>query len=182
MKVTTKVVDGESRTFQKTGMRCQECNHPFFHDLEVNIPIERYVKEMGSIKCPQCGSGKLYMGLSLSLSEDRAMRSSAVSVEDRYLDWLENGETGLSSKFVGDFMTTGKGEKAYPHDYDDLRRVILLLDRIPEWSPRMRELTSIEGWERIAPRWEEIVAAVLQADPEAKSPTSAAHLLAGIYR
>lgn len=170
------------RTFQRTGMRCQNCSQPFIAEMEVNVPVERWVESMKAITCPECGSDKLYMGMGLSLSEDRERRREGGSVEERLGDWLHNGERGLSSEYVAHHMSGVEVPPSYPHDYDDLRRVILLLDRIPEWVPRMHELADTKGWEGIAPKWAEIVAAVLKADPEAKHPKSAEDLLSGIYR
>lgn len=170
------------RVYQMTGMRCQDCQTPFNAEVEVDIPVERWVSSMGAVRCPDCGSNSLFMGMGLSLSEDRARRRDGGTIEERLGDWLDNGERGLSSEYVAHYMSGVEARHAYPHDYDDLRRVILLIDRIPEWSSRMQELSEVKGWERIAPQWEAIVAAVLEADPEAKNPTAAADILTGIYQ
>ena len=180
-KIRREYPDGV-RTYQMTGFRCQPCDHPFTAEMEVNVPVERWVSSMRSVTCPECGSGELYMGMGLSLSEDRARRISRGTVEERLADWLQNGERGLSSEYVAHHMSGTDAAVSYPHDYDDLRRVILLLDRIPEWEPRMKELAETDGWQAIAPRWTEIVTAVLAADPEARRPTDAADILTGIYR
>ena len=173
---------GGIRTFQMTGLRCQDCDTPFTAEVEVNVPVERWVASMTAVSCASCGSGKHFMGMGFSLSEDRSRRRVGGGPEERLGDWLHNGERGLSSEYVAHHMSGQEADLAYPHDYDDLRRVILLIDRIPEWAPRMQELSAVEGWEKIATRWDEIVKAVLDADPEAKKPTGAAHILTGIYK
>ena len=180
MKIQKSFPDGV-RTYQITGMRCRACDKPFKSELEVDVPIERYVASMRSVRCPSCHGNDLLMGMGLTLSEDRAMRMEGGTVQERVEDWLKNGETGLSSEYVVAHMTGTPATPSHPHDYDDLRRVILLLDRIPEWSDRMVELGAVPGWAGIGPRWKEIVTAVLAADPEACSPTEAADLLQGIY-
>ena len=180
MKIQKSFPDGV-RTYQITGMRCRTCDTPFKSEIEVEVPIERYVASMRSVRCPSCQGNDLLMGMGLTLSEDRAMRMKGGSIQERVDDWLRNGETGLSSEYVVAHMTGTQAPSSHPHDYDDLRRVILLLDRIPEWSDRMAELGSVTGWAGIGPRWTEIVTAVLAADPEARSPTEAAAMLQGIY-
>ncbi len=180
-KIHREYPDGV-RTYQMTGMRCQDCQTPFTAEIEVDVPVERWVASMGAVRCPNCSSNSLFMGMGLTLSEDRARRRDGGTIEERLGDWLHNGERGLSSEYVAHFMSGVEARHAYPHDYDDLRRVILLIDRIPEWSSRMQELSEVKGWERIAPQWETIVAAVLEADPEAKHPTAAADILTGIYQ
>ena len=181
MKIQKSFPDGV-RTYQITGMRCRTCDTPFKSEIEVEVPIERYVASMRSVRCPSCQGNDLLMGMGLTLSEDRAMRMEGGSIQERVDDWLRNGETGLSSEYVVAHMMGTQAPSSHPHDYDDLRRVILLLDRIPEWSDRMAELGSVTGWAGIGPRWAEIVTAVLAADPEARSPTEAAAMLQGIYR
>lgn len=180
-KIHREYPDGV-RTYQMTGLRCQDCHTPFTAEIEVDVPVDRWVASMQSVKCPECGSNSLFMGMGLSLSEDRARRRRGGTIEERLGDWLQNGERGLSSEYVAHFMSGAEAHIAYPHDYDDLRRVILLIDRIPEWAPRMQELSDVKGWERIAPKWEAIVTAVIEADPEAKNPTGAAEILSGIYQ
>lgn len=184
MKVKIVVKDGVVMKYQKTGMRCQTCNTPFTIDQQVEIPVDQYVKQMMETKCPQCGSQELYMGMGLRLSEDRKMRMVGGTLEERLIDWYENGETGLSSSFLAyrlSGMEIFKTHPAHPHDYDDLRRVILLIDRIPEFNETIIEMQNEPGWAKIATRWGEIIEAVLKADPEAISPKDAAGVLKDIY-
>jgi len=185
MKITKVCERGEVRSFQKTGFRCLCCNHPFTAELEVDIDIRLYVKNMSAIRCPECNCKKIGMGLGLSISEDRSMRLQGGTLVERIEDWITNGETGASSLYVAKRLSDPYRKdlkSSYPHDYDDLRRVILLIDRIPEWSSKMDGLKNEEGWEKIATQWNEIVAAVLEADPEAISPKTAAPLLETVFK
>ena len=185
MKIRHEETPHGVRSYQKQGMRCGACDTPFKAETEVNVPIDRYVASMMAITCPTCGASaknsNMLLGMGLSLPEDRALRIASGSLSDRVSDWHANGETGLSSEYVASYMTGEITNPAHPHDYDDLRRVILLLDRIPEWTSRMAELAEVPGWYGIATRWQEIVDAVITADPEALKPTSASHVLEGIY-
>lgn len=185
MRLVRENDNGLIREYQMTGMRCRKCNTPFQSKMEVNIPIDQYVKQMRSIKCPSCGSKELTLGLNLSLSEDRGMRKNLERIEDRLQEWLDNGEIGLSSLYLASVLSgdaTIAKEAAYPHDYDDLRRSLLLLDRIPEWKNEMFRMARKEGWEKIANRWPEIEAAILEADTEALNPTSAESVLKTIFK
>jgi DNA-directed RNA polymerase subunit RPC12/RpoP len=170
----------EDPVFQVMGYRCQSCDRPFKASIQVEVSLDQWVKNAGAVRCPHCGSNKLYLGMGLSLSEDRALRKG-VTLDQRIKDWRENGETGLSSEAVLDYMVGNHAPTSHPHDYADLRRVILLLDRFPEWSSRMGELAGIDGWKGIAGQWDELVRRVLAADPEAKSPQDARDFLEGIY-
>jgi len=170
------------RTFQIQGLRCKSCDLPFTTEVEVNVPVELWFASMTSRSCPDCGSRDLHLGMGLSLSEDRARRPSGGSIEERLADWYRNGERGLSSQYVADRMMGREADPAHPCDYADLKRVILLLDRIPEWAPRMKELSDLPGWRRISEEWDLIVEAVIAADPEARNPVAAAAVLDGIYR
>ena len=161
--------------------RCGKCKTPFKARTRMNCPVDEYVKEILALKCPNCGGKKLFLGFSLSLTEDRHMRVDSKNKKTRIQDWLANGETGLSSESVVSFMEEGIEPASYPHDYADLRRVILLVDRIPEYEKRMHEMEKFAGWEKIAPIWEELVATIKKSDPDLLEPTGAESLLKGIY-
>lgn len=61
-----------------------------------------------------------------------------------FVEWLRTGERGLSSEAIAEQMSglpvgQGYGFSNHPSDPADLRRCRLLLDRVPEWQPRMSE-------------------------------------------
>lgn len=80
------------------------------------------------------------------------------------IKWLANGERGISSNFIVAHLTgidTGErdGRFAYPHDPDDLRRCLMLLDQVPELVPlfeNMRKASPV--WDRLVTAWPELVA------------------------
>lgn len=80
-------------------------------------------------------------------------------------EWLFGDDTGLSSMCLFRTMS-GIPEPAdrwkrgqHPHDPADLGRCIRLLERHPEWVPRLAEM-AVHGpvWEALVARWDELVA------------------------
>lgn len=64
------------------------------------------------------------------------------TIEQRALQWLLSGDTGTSSETLCAFML-GMERGRYssvPSDADDRGRCIRLLQRIPEWLPRLPQL------------------------------------------
>ena len=86
-------------------------------------------------------------------------------VQDAVFDWLADGEVGISSKAIA--LTAARGATYrrkellgdHPHDPDDLRRCVLLLDRIPQ----ARELAfpvlvqRCPYWAALIPQWDRLV-------------------------
>ncbi len=78
------------------------------------------------------------------------------------IDWFFNGDVGTSSKTILAHMIeinwTGKyGKYNHPHDPSDFNRCLELLERFPEFSPRLNELSSISPyWAVLVLHWNEI--------------------------
>jgi hypothetical protein len=70
--------------------------------------------------------------------------------------WLLSNDTGSSSKTMCRFFLLGEARGSTPSDWDDFGRCYRLLERIPEWRPRVQELQVIPGWEILAQNWVEI--------------------------
>lgn len=70
-------------------------------------------------------------------------------VEVRALFWALAGETGTSSKAIAKHMTGFSAEQPFgfmpPSDRDDRRRCIRLLELIPEWLPRLKEMVKYDA-------------------------------------
>jgi len=85
-----------------------------------------------------------------------------VDGEDRRVqEWLMSGDTGISSKVILSFMTGLKLPKKdysnWPHDPSDLGRCVRLLDRFPEWRPRLPEMASAyPAWKPMLDNWAEM--------------------------
>ena len=171
--LTTTAYDTRPR-LSRQGYRCSDCNRPFQQFMGVNRPMDEYIDQMMRLRCPYCDGKKLTMGEGRSLSEDRALRHfSDGSIELRAGLWLAEGEVGTSSKTIAWFMLgtlDSTREIGAPHDLADLRRCMLLLDRIPEWQGRMPAMNSQPGWTRLADGWEQLSASFLDECPDLSGP------------
>ena len=97
-----------------------------------------------------------------ALGYDTTMPGADKTVEERANKWIVDGRVGQSSKAIWSHMMgvalkdDGFGAR-YPHDPDDLNRCLLLLELIPEWTPRMAEMAKYSPeWKGLAAKWDEI--------------------------
>lgn len=74
--------------------------------------------------------------------------------------WILSGDTGLSSEAICSHMQGIEPKRAsYPGDPADLGRCLRLLERIPEWKSRIKEMAVYgPGWAGQVERWEELAA------------------------
>ncbi len=77
---------------------------------------------------------------------------------NKALDWIANGHVGMSSKTMWSyFMGLKEFEIAHPYDPDDFSRCYELLEAIPEWKPRIMELSKLSGtWYKLALNWNKL--------------------------
>lgn len=80
------------------------------------------------------------------------------------LHWLNSGERGLSSDAIFMHLTgfPANGGRTwainYPSDPDDLRRCILLLEQVPEFAPRISEMSFVSPvWAALSSQWDLLV-------------------------
>ncbi len=67
------------------------------------------------------------------------------TIEQRAWFWALSGDTGISSEAIAKHMANGpKTRMMPPSDADDRRRCIRLLELIPEWIPRLKELVQYD--------------------------------------
>lgn len=80
------------------------------------------------------------------------------------IDWLLNGETGVSSKTICAVMTGSVArDNDVPHDPSDFGRCYKLLALFPEWRERLGEVAAkfpmwgpmVEAWDELAALYEE---------------------------
>lgn len=92
-------------------------------------------------------------------------------MRDKILEWLANGEVGLSSETIA-FKMTGTGRKSndfftHPSDPDDFKRCLKLINQIPEIRERLHELKSISPyWETLVNHWNEVEESFMNEVPE----------------
>lgn len=81
-------------------------------------------------------------------------------------EWFIGPNTGMSSKSIAAHMCGADVAKYLdypPADPADLGRCLMLLEKFPEWKPRMPEMASVsKSWARVIPHWDE--AAKMMAD------------------
>jgi hypothetical protein len=90
----------------------------------------------------------------MGLTNDQARRAE---------EWLDSRDTGISSESMFHYMALGIHTGGPPSDPADLGRCLRLLDRFPEWKPRVAEIAAVgRGWERIAPVWSDLEASFIE--------------------
>lgn len=151
------------------GCRCHGCDTPFKLHFDPPVDVSVAIGLMLRDHCPHCGNAKIAFGMELTLAEDRELRKGT-TIDQRIADWINHGDVGLAARAVVDFMTIGTAPESAPGDYSAVRRIILLLDRVPEWQPRMSEMARFKGWETIAEDWASLMQAISAMDPDLKDP------------
>lgn len=163
-------------------LRCAQaiCNRRFQAWTIQNVEAEYLMYRLDKIRCPACGSKKVFAGEGRTLSEDRLDRLEyfgegyKAPVEGRISWWTEFGERGQSSLALLR-IATGKGgvvEKYMtpPADASDFRRCMLLLDLIPEWKPLLGKAVESCGapkpWPALVRNWDALERALLDESPD----------------
>lgn len=79
-------------------------------------------------------------------------------INERAVEWLLSGDTGLSSESILKHMLgRTDGQNGYPLDPDDLGRCLRLLEIFPEWKPRVGEMAQYSpGWAGQVAKWDEL--------------------------
>ncbi len=82
------------------------------------------------------------------------------TIETRLIRWLLDRDTGSSSKAIASVLSGNGGKNAghsYPSDGDDLGRCLRLLEVIPEWKPRLKEMATLSPqWAALIRNWDEL--------------------------
>jgi hypothetical protein len=73
--------------------------------------------------------------------------------------WIAGRDTGASSKALWAVMMGVKSDGSYPSDGGDLGRCLRLLEAVPEWKPRLKEMAAVNGyWAALVAHWDELAA------------------------
>lgn len=81
-------------------------------------------------------------------------------VQRRALNWITSGDTGISSTTIwavmmGAEINPRSWHFGHPHDPDDFSRCHALLELIPEWRPRLREVADVfPSWSGLVDEWD----------------------------
>lgn len=87
-------------------------------------------------------------------------------LDTRLAEWFASGDTGTSSKAIALWLWRKRVDATWgpdiPRDTGDLARCLRLLERIPEWKPRMPEMAEAGGlWPTFSKHWGRIVASFM---------------------
>ena len=100
-------------------------------------------------------------------------------LSENAIQWLANGERGLSSNTLFKYTTGVDATKEcwgdhYPLDPADLRRCVQLLNKCPELLPRLKEVAKAGPvWAALIERWDELT---VMLEKEIKKGTGKAPL------
>lgn len=90
--------------------------------------------------------------------------------DPKLIDWLLNGERGLSSEAIVSYLLgfPCKGRSpSHPYDPDDLRRCRLLLEKVPSVAALFPNMASCsETWGLLVEHWQELCDTMDQECPE----------------
>jgi len=99
-----------------------------------------------------------------------------MQISQAAIQWLANGERGVSSNTIFTHMTGIEATNGWghdvPHDPADLRRCRLLLERCPEFMPQFREHMGKASpkWAALVARWDELCAVMDEETPQWRNP------------
>lgn len=107
---------------------------------------------------------------------------------EMFAEWLANGEVGLSSlavvqRLTGVRMTANghrpEGCECVPHDPDDLRRILLMLDAVPAARAYLNLMRDVsEDWRGLIDHWNEIEDQYHREAPTGRAPKTLAMMRA----
>jgi hypothetical protein len=82
----------------------------------------------------------------------------ALSVNERAMFWMAQGEKGKSSLTIWNcLMGNSNFEISHPFDPDDFRRCYKLLEQVPEWNSRLDQLKELSPqWNRLVKNWNKL--------------------------
>jgi len=92
---------------------------------------------------------------------------TAREIADRANAWIVGRDTGMSSQAMWAVMmgVETDGSSPHPRDAADLGRCIRLLEAVPEWRPRLKEMALVNGyWAALVAHWDELEALYAEGD------------------
>ena len=105
-----------------------------------------------------------------------------MDTKDKIFAWLARGEVGISSRAMA-LTTAGVNLKRlpgwwspWPHDPDDLRRCVLLVDLIPETREQGIAVLAqrYPEWKALAENWDDLVATLRREIGDELQPVGSA--------
>lgn len=150
-------------------MTCKKCTHVFDAEVVTSAPIEVWQASVRAIRCPQCGGAEmLFCG-----EKNGASGIVTLSISVRAEWWRDNGSVGISSKTIWSVLhgRAVRHSVDVPHDPDDFGRCHRLLELIPEWVPRLPEVSAkYPAWTKLIAAWPEMERLYVEELPSGKCP------------
>lgn len=81
------------------------------------------------------------------------------AAQQRVIEWLANGKTGVSSKTMAFYLgfDVRPDDCGHPHDPADFNRCLQLLELVPEMRPHLPRMAEISPyWARLVARWDDV--------------------------
>lgn len=143
-------------------VHCGKCHHEWAPAL---LPMEAGLlgRVLKAARCPSCGAGgkALLLGPFPKPTGDGDWRA-----------WMQNGDTGTSSKTIWSVMTGETVERhGIPYDPADFGRCYRLLKVMPSWRARMPEVaTAHPAWAGLVAAWDELTTLYEEESPSGTAP------------
>lgn len=127
-----------------------ECRHEW---IVAYLPMEMalFARVLKSARCPLCGSVS---------KKHRMGKAPKPTGDGDFMQWLQNGDTGVSSETIWSVMT-GHPVRRYdiPYDPSDFGRCYRLLKVMPSWRERLTEVGAKHPrWMPFVRAWDELTA------------------------
>jgi len=134
---------------------CLKCGGEFI----IKFPIEM-AKMNKKIKAFE----ELHKDCEQTWVEPKADQSK--DVKEKAMWWIENGETGSSSKTMWNCLIGNKDFAInHPYDPDDFSRCYKLLETVPEWKTELHKLKPLsKEWSNLVDNWSELEKMFLKHD------------------
>lgn len=103
-------------------------------------------------------------------------------------NWLASGNRGISSEAIASYLTginfvSGHWFSNHPHDPSDFKRCMDLLEAVPEFRPRLKEMAEVSPiWAELVENWDELEKLYKEEAPTGKAPKLYDRMQEIIYR
>lgn len=145
-------------------VHCGKCGHEWI-GAYTPMDLDLFARLMKRSMCPKCAAGakSVLMG-----RKAKPTAAGAGAAEQ----WLQNGDTGTSSKTIWSVMMGTTPERAdIPYDPADFGRCYRLLKVMPEWTSRLGEVADkYPAWRPFVAAWQELTDLYERELPDGYAP------------
>jgi len=139
--------DIKHTTIRNGKLFCLHCGGS--HDISLPMALDKMVSTMEAFNALHANCVKTW---------EEPEPDHSLLQHERAQWWMKYGETGLSSKTMWyHFMNCADFAIDYPHDPSDFGRCYKLLEAVPEWKSRIKELASLSPvWKKLVENWDKL--------------------------